>query len=128
MFRAGARPGTSLTPENLTGGIMRLTKILLVCLGLVLSAGLRGNHVSGKANAAKPLLQRAILADGGEPLPRPPLVADGGEPLPRPPLVAGGGGAPTPSPAVDSRWRRPSPAAATDGGWRRTAAEATAGD
>jgi hypothetical protein len=70
---------------------MRLTKILLVCLGLVLSAGLRGNHVSGKAGAANPLLQRAILADGGEPLPRPPLVADGGEPLPRPPLMADGG-------------------------------------
>jgi hypothetical protein len=52
---------------------MRFTKILLVCLALVLFAGLRGNHVSGKAGVANPLLQRAILADGGEPLPRPPL-------------------------------------------------------
>ncbi len=89
---------------------MRFLKILLVCLVFVLFSGLRGNHVSGKAGAANPLLQRAILADGDEPLPRPPLVADGGEPLPRPPLTVDGG--------------EPLP----HGGWRRTAAEATAGD
>jgi hypothetical protein len=66
---------------------MRFAKILLVCLGLLLFAGLRGNHVSGRVSKANPLLERAIFADGGDPLPRPLLVADGGDPLPRPPLA-----------------------------------------
>jgi hypothetical protein len=70
---------------------MRSTKILLVCLGLVLLASCRGNQGSAAARTADPMLKAAVLADGGEPLPRPPLVADGGEPLPRPPLVADGG-------------------------------------
>ena len=116
MFRAGARPGSSLTPEILTGGIMRSTEILLVCLGLVLFASLRGNHVSGRAGAANPL-KRAILADGGEPLPRPPLVADGGEPLPRPPFVADGG-EPLPRPPLtaDGGEPLPRPPLMADGG------------
>jgi len=70
---------------------MRFTKILLVCLGLVLLASCRGNQSSAAASTTDPALKLAVFADGGEPLPRPPLVADGGEPLPRPPLMADGG-------------------------------------
>lgn len=70
---------------------MRFAKILLVCLGLVLLAGLRGNHGWTAAGSANPQLKATIFADGGEPLPRPPLAADGGELLPRPPLMADGG-------------------------------------
>jgi hypothetical protein len=70
---------------------MRFTKILLVCLGLVLLAGLRGNHGWAAAGSVNPQVKGAVFADGGDPLPRPPLVADGGDPLPRPPLMADGG-------------------------------------
>src|SRR5260370_13044362 len=70
---------------------MRFSKILLVCLGLVVLASCRGNQSSAAASTTDPALKLAVFADGGEPLPRPPLVADGGEPLPRPPLVADGG-------------------------------------
>ena len=87
---------------------MRFTKILLVCLGLVLFAGLRGNHgwtATGNANVQ---LKTAFFADGGEPLPRPPLVADGGEPLPPPPLVADGG-EPLPPPPLMADGGEPLP-------------------
>jgi hypothetical protein len=69
---------------------MRFTKILLVCLGLVLLAGLRGNH-GWAAGSVNPQVKAAVSVDGGDPLPRPPLVADGGDSLPRPPLMADGG-------------------------------------
>jgi hypothetical protein len=87
---------------------MRFTKILLVCLGLVLFADLRGNHSWTAAGSANSQLKAAIFADGGEPLPRPPLVADGGEPLPRPPLVADGG-EPLPRPPLMADGGEPLP-------------------
>ena len=78
---------------------MRFTKILLVCLGLVLLAGLRGNH-GWAAGSVNPQVRAAVFADGGDPLPRPPLMADGGDPLPRPPqrseFVDGGDPLPRP--------------------------------
>jgi len=78
---------------------MRFTKILLVCLGLVLLAGLRGNH-GWAAGSVNPQAKAAVFADGGDPLPRPPLMADGGDPLPRPPqwseFVDGGDPLPRP--------------------------------
>jgi hypothetical protein len=49
---------------------MRFTKILSVCLGLVLLAGATTHHVAG---TAKPL-QPVITADGTEPPPIPPLA------------------------------------------------------
>ena len=79
---------------------MRFTKILLVCLGLVLLAGLRGNHGWAAAGSVNPQVKAAVFADGGDPLPRPPLMADGGDPLPRPPqwseFVDGGDPLPRP--------------------------------
>jgi hypothetical protein len=87
---------------------MRFTKILLVSLGLVLLAGLRGNHGWASAGSINPQLKAAFFADGGEPLPRPPLVADGGEPLPRPPLVADGG-EPLPRPPLVADGGEPLP-------------------
>jgi hypothetical protein len=79
---------------------MRFTKILLVCLGLVLLAGLRGNHGWAAAGSINPHLKATCLVDGGDPLPRPPLMADGGDPLPRPPqrseFVDGGDPLPRP--------------------------------
>ena len=48
---------------------MRSTKILLVCLGLVLLAGLRVNCSSGAANAGDRLRHAAILTDSGDPPP-----------------------------------------------------------
>jgi hypothetical protein len=56
---------------------MRFTKILLVCLGLVLLAGLQVNCSSGTAGLGNPLPRTAFLADGGAPLPIPPVMADG---------------------------------------------------
>jgi hypothetical protein len=87
---------------------MRFAKILLVCLGLVLLAGLRGNHGRAAAGSTNPQLKTTFFADGGEPLPRPPLVADGGEPLPRPPLVADGG-EPLPRPPLMADGGEPLP-------------------
>ena len=87
---------------------MRSTKILLVCLGLVLLAGLRANHGWAAAGSINPHLKATFLADGGEPLPRPPLVADGGEPLPRPPLTADGG-EPLPRPPLMADGGEPLP-------------------
>jgi hypothetical protein len=79
---------------------MRFAKILLVCLGLVLLAGLRGNHGWATAGSVSPQVKAAFFADGGDPLPRPPLMADGGDPLPRPPqrseFVDGGDPLPRP--------------------------------
>jgi hypothetical protein len=79
---------------------MLFTKILLVCLGLVLLAGLRGNHGWAAAGSVNPQVKAAVFADGGDPLPRPPLMADGGDPLPRPPqrseFVDGGDPLPRP--------------------------------
>jgi len=79
---------------------MRFMKILLVCLGLVLLAGLRGNHGWATAGSVNPQVKAAVFADGGDPLPRPPLMADGGDPLPRPPqrseFVDGGDPLPRP--------------------------------
>jgi hypothetical protein len=72
---------------------MRSTKILLVCFGLVLLAGLRVNCSSGAASAGDRLPHAAILTDGGDPPPIPPLM-DGGDPPPIPPLVADGGDPP----------------------------------
>jgi len=66
---------------------MRFVKILLVCLGLVLLAGLGTNHGSPTVSPAN----RAFVVDGGETFPTPPLEADGGDPLPIPPLSADGG-------------------------------------
>jgi len=68
---------------------MRFTKILYVCLGLLLLASATTHH--GSAGSAKPQLTPFIVADGGDPLPIPPRVADGGDPLPIPPLMADGG-------------------------------------
>jgi hypothetical protein len=83
---------------------MRFTKILLVCLGLVLLAGLRGNHGWAAAGSVNPQVKAAVFADGGDPLPRPPLMADGGDPLPRPPqrseFVDGGDPLPRPPLAI----------------------------
>ena len=76
---------------------MRFTKILLVCLGLVLLAGLQVNCSSRPAGLGNPLPSTAFLADGGAPLPIPPVMADGGAPLPIPPIIADGG-APLPIP------------------------------
>jgi hypothetical protein len=79
---------------------MRFAKILLVCLVLVLLAGLRGNHGWATAGSVNPQVKAAFFADGGDPLPRPPLMADGGDPLPRPPqrseFVDGGDPLPRP--------------------------------
>ena len=72
---------------------MRSTKILLVCLGLVLLAGLRVNCSSGAANAGDRLRHAAILTDSGDPPPI-PLLMDGGDPPPIPPLMADGGDPP----------------------------------
>src|ERR1700704_2143396 len=69
---------------------MRFTKILLVCLGLVLLAGLQVNCSSRPAGLGNPLPSTAFLADGGAPLPIPPVMADGGAPLPIPPIIADG--------------------------------------
>ena len=67
---------------------MRFVKILLVCVGLVLLAGLGTKHGSAAVRAANP----AFVADGGEPFPpQPPqgsVVADGGEPFPPTPPQA----------------------------------------
>ncbi len=82
---------------------MRFTKILLVCLGLVWLAGLRGNHGWAAGGSINPQLKATFFADGGDPLPRPPLVADGGDPLPRPPLIADGGD-PLPRPPQQSEF------------------------
>ena len=76
---------------------MRFTKILLVCLGLVLLAGLQVNCSSRPAGLGNPLPSTAFLADGRAPLPIPPVMADGGAPLPIPPIIADGG-APLPIP------------------------------
>lgn len=66
---------------------MRFTKILLVCFGLVLLAGLGANRGSVAAGTANP----ALVADGGEPFPTPPGFADGGEPFPpKPPQASMG--------------------------------------
>ncbi len=78
---------------------MRFAKLLLVCLGLVLLAGLRGNHGWAAAGSANPQLKATVFVDGGDPLPRPPLMADGGAPLP-PPLIMVDGGAPLPPPTA----------------------------
>ena len=75
---------------------MRFSKILLVCFGLVLLAGLGTNHGSAPVSLTNP----ALVADGGDPLPTPPLVADGGDPLPTPPLMADGGD-PLPRPPLE---------------------------
>jgi hypothetical protein len=81
---------------------MRFTKILLVCLVLVLWAGLRGNHGWATAGSVNPQVKAAFFADGGDPLPRPPLMADGGDPLPRPPQRSEfiDGGDPLPRPPL----------------------------
>jgi len=76
---------------------MRLTKLLLVCFGLVLLVGLQVNCSSKAAGLANPLSRMTLLADGGAPLPTPPVMADGGAPLPIPPVMADGG-APLPIP------------------------------
>jgi hypothetical protein len=78
---------------------MRFAKLLLVCLGPVLLAGLRGNHGWAAAGSANPQLKATVFVDGGDPLPRPPLMADGGAPLP-PPLIMVDGGAPLPPPSI----------------------------
>ena len=93
---------------------MRFTKILHVCLGLVLLAGLAANPFAGAANAGNPL-QTIILADGGAPPPIPPVIADGGAPPPIPPAMADGG-APLPAPLMaDGGAPPPIPPAASVG-------------
>jgi hypothetical protein len=86
---------------------MRFTKILLVCLGSVLLAGLAANPFAGAANVGNPLLT-TILADGGAPPPIPPVMADGGAPPPIPPVMADGG-APPPIPPVMADGGAPPP-------------------
>jgi hypothetical protein len=101
---------------------MRFTKILFVCCGSMLLAGVSAHQACATAatgTSIKPFafgsaaasqvpstllnadsrraLPRPTVADGGAPLP-PPTVADGGAPLP-PPIVADGG-APLPPPTV----------------------------
>src|SRR5260370_28938142 len=89
------------SPRNLDREeIMRFAKLLLVCLGLVLLAGLRGNHGWAAAGSANPQLKATVFVDGGDPLPRPPLMADGGAPLPPPLNIVGGGDPPLPSPTT----------------------------
>jgi hypothetical protein len=96
---------------------MRFTKILLVCLGLVLFAGSRGNQGWAAAGSANHQLKAAVLPDGGDPLPIPPLVADGGDPLPIPPLVADGGDPlPIPPLVADGGDPLPIPPLFADGG------------
>lgn len=68
---------------------MRFPKILLVCFGLVLLAGLRVNCSSGAAAVRDHLPKAIALAGGGELPPIPPLMADGTEPPPIPPLANG---------------------------------------
>jgi hypothetical protein len=68
---------------------MRFTKILYVCLGLLLLVSATTHHRS--AGPAQPQLTSFIALDGGDPLPIPPLTADGGDPLPIPPGIADGG-------------------------------------
>jgi hypothetical protein len=85
---------------------MRVTKILLVCFGLVLLTGLGANHFAG-AGVINPL-SSAILADGGAPPPVPPVIADGGAPPPVPPIMADGG-APPPVPPVVADGGAPPP-------------------
>jgi hypothetical protein len=79
---------------------MRFTKILLVCLGSILLAGLAANPFAEAANVGNPLLT-TILADVGAPPPIPPVMADGGAPPPIPPVMADGG-APPPIPPTAS--------------------------
>lgn len=86
---------------------MRFTKILYVCLGLVLLAVLAANPFAGAANAGNPL-QTIILADGGAPPPIPPVIADGGAPPPIPPVMFDGG-APPPIPPVMADGGAPPP-------------------
>src|SRR6266849_2935005 len=101
MFCLRRAPGHH-SPRNLDREeIMRFAKLLLVCLGLVLLAGLRGNHGWAAAGSANPQLKATVFVDGGDPLPRPPLMADGGAPLP-PPLIMVDGGAPLPPPTATS--------------------------
>jgi hypothetical protein len=90
MFCTGATVDFSLALEFREEEIMRFTKILLVCFGLVLLAGLRANCSSGAATVRDHLPKEIVLADGGELLPIPPLMADGTEPPPIPPLMADG--------------------------------------
>ena len=87
---------------------MRFTKILLVCLGLALIAGLDGTQSRTATGSANQRIKTTILADGGEPLPRPPLAVDGGEPFPRPLLVADGG-EPLPRPPLITDGGEPLP-------------------
>ncbi|MCU1243544.1 MAG: hypothetical protein JWO71_4270 [Candidatus Acidoferrum typicum] len=81
---------------------MRFRKILFVCLGLTLFAGVSARQACSTAPAGKlltkfPVVQSVApqalsilwIADGGHPLPPPPpMVADGGHPLPPPPSVS----------------------------------------
>jgi hypothetical protein len=84
MFHAGVRPDLALGWKFQKEGMMRFTKILLVCLGLVLLAGSQVNGSLGAADVANPE-SRVFIADGTEPPPVPPLMADGTEPPPIPP-------------------------------------------
>jgi hypothetical protein len=79
--------------------MMRFTKILSVCLGLLFVVGLQLNVNSGVLGAGNPLQKTAFVADGGHPLP-PPTIVDGGHPLPPPMIVDGGH--PLPPPASTS--------------------------
>jgi hypothetical protein len=79
---------------------MRFSKILFVCLGLVLLVGMSTHRSSVVGGSAKLMQKPIIVADGGDPLPRPPLMVDGRDPLPRPPqrseFVDGGDPLPRP--------------------------------
>ncbi len=69
---------------------MRFVKILLVCLGLVLLAGISAEHGSVVGGTAKLLQKPSIVVNRGDSLSQPSLVADGSEPFPTPPSFAGG--------------------------------------
>jgi hypothetical protein len=95
---------------------MRFTKILLVCFGLFLLAGLAANPFSMAASIGNSLLT-TILADGGAPPPIPPVIADGGVPPPIPPTMADGGAPPPIPPAMaDGGAPLPTPPVIADGG------------
>jgi hypothetical protein len=80
--------------------MMHFTKILLVCFGLVLLAGLSANQGSVAAVVANPKL----VADGSEPFPpKPVLVADGSEPFPPKPVLVADGSEPFPPKATVGR-------------------------